>query len=125
MRKLYNFKSLYKYVVESRDKIQKKIQIFIWIRLFLKIRIIIQKIRIPPSGSQMTKKIRIRPASISKLEQKYLTISPPQVHLMGFPSCFCQIDLPIFLGMSQSKSHFSVTALYQQHMVKFRSVWTF
>ena len=59
MRKLYNFKSLYKYVVESRDKIQKKIRIFIWIRLFLKIRIIIQKIRIPPSGSQMTKKIRI------------------------------------------------------------------
>ena len=66
MRKLYNFKSLYKYVVESRDKIQKKIRIFIWIRLFLKIRIIIQKIRIPPSGSQMTKKIRI-PAPESRI----------------------------------------------------------
>ena len=25
--------------------------------------------------------------NLSKLEQKYLTISPPQVHLMGFPSC--------------------------------------
>ena len=74
---MYNFKSLHKYVVESRDKIQKKIQIFIWIRLFLKIRIIIQKIQIPPSGSQMTKKIwipapesRIRPASTVKCQHK-------------------------------------------------------
>ena len=37
----------------------KRIQIFIGIRLFVKIRIIIQKIWIPPSGSQITDKIRI------------------------------------------------------------------
>ena len=51
----------------------KRIRIFIGIQLFVKIRITVQKIRIPPSGSQMTKKIqiptprsRIRPASSSK-----------------------------------------------------------
>ena len=80
MRKLYNFKSLYKYVVESRDKIQKKIRIFIWIRLFLKIRIIIQKIRIPPSGSQMTKKIRI-PAPESRIR--------PASNFYSISSCGC------------------------------------
>ena len=35
------------------------IQMFVGIRLFLEIRITIQKIRIPPSRSQMAKKIRL------------------------------------------------------------------
>ena len=85
MRKLYNFKSLYKYVVESRDKIQKKIRIFIWIRLFLKIRIIIQKIRIPPSGSQITKKIRI-PDLESDSARLYFGRTDGQLHLTHRPN---------------------------------------
>ena len=101
MRKLYNFKSLYKYVVESRDKIQKKIRIFIWIRLFLKIRIIIQKIRIPPSGSQMTKKIRIpapesliRPASSSDTSQVGFQTSDSGILLPEFISCQASLVSP-------------------------------
>ena len=91
--KLDNFESLFK---ESREQTPKRIRIFMVIRIFPRIRIIDQKIRIPPSGSQMTKKIqipapesRIRPASTKYLNGARFSLRNGIRSKMAIVSMFC------------------------------------